>query len=164
MSASKVDRDGEFASSSPETRSARPVPVRILLPVHEMLGRRDLERIARRFACGNAAPAAGARSAAQPDRPVVVVARDVVEADQDRHADRTTLIATSAIGCKFQAAAGRRRSPRPLPGVWQFNQKRQSLVRSGTPTARFRPRSRRGAHLARSASGAPRRWHGYDRE
>ena len=81
----EVDRELEFLGAVREDVAGDPVAVRVLLPVHEMVGRQHFERIAldRR---------AAVRSRAQPDdlraeahRLVVTVAGDVMEADEERH-------------------------------------------------------------------------------
>ena len=81
----QVDGDGEFAGLFREYEAREPVSVWILQPVHEMLRRRHLERVA-----GYAG--AAMRRWPQPDhlrsetdRAVVMVARGVVETDQYRH-------------------------------------------------------------------------------
>ena len=68
----EIDGDGELGGLLREHETRQPVALRVLLPVHEMLRRRDLERIAR-----NAG--AAVRRRPQPDdlrperdRPVVV--------------------------------------------------------------------------------------------
>ena len=79
----QIDRDGEFGGLLRKDEAGEPVPVGILLPVHEMLRRRHLERIARHAR-------AAMRRRAQPDdlrpeidRPVVLIARDVMETGAD---------------------------------------------------------------------------------
>src|SRR5262249_45429902 len=81
----EIDRDGEFASLPRKDEACEPISIRILLPVHEVLRRRHLERIA-------LDPRAAVGSRAQPDdlrreadRPIVAVACDVVEPGEDRH-------------------------------------------------------------------------------
>src|SRR5262249_47865109 len=81
----EIDRDGEFARLLWKDEACKPVSIRILLPVHEVLRRRHLERV-------TFDPRAAMRGRAQPDdvrrqadRPVVAVACDMVEAGEDRH-------------------------------------------------------------------------------
>ena len=81
----EIDGDDEFAGLFRKYEAREPVAVRILQPVHEMLRRRHLERIAQYAG-------AAMRRRPQPDdlrtetdRAVVLIARGVVEADQDRH-------------------------------------------------------------------------------
>ena len=83
----EINRDAELGRPFGKDETRQPVSVRILLPVHEMLGRRDLERIARDpgAAVGRRPQANDMRT--ERDGTVVAVTRDVLEADQDRHAD-----------------------------------------------------------------------------
>ena len=100
----QIDGDGKFLCLLREDETREPIAVRVLLPVHEVMGRLHRERIAR-----NAG--AAVRSRPQPhhlrseaDRPVIIVARGVMEPDQDRHAvTRCGLFAQ--YSCKFRAAA-----------------------------------------------------------
>jgi len=81
----EIDRDGEFASLLRKDEAREPVSIRILLPVHEVLRRRHLERVTfdpRATMGGRAQPNDLRREA---DRPVVAVPCDVVEAGEDRH-------------------------------------------------------------------------------
>ncbi len=80
----QVDLDLEFLDRLGKDVARQPVAVRVLLPIDEVIGRRDLERIARH-------PGAAVRRRTQPDRlgpqrdrPIVGVAGDVVEADENR--------------------------------------------------------------------------------
>src|SRR5215471_6052699 len=81
----EIDRNGEFASLLWKDEACEPVSIRILLPVHEVLRRRDFERVAfdPRAAMGGRAQPNDLRREA--DRPVVAVPCDVVEAGEDRH-------------------------------------------------------------------------------
>ncbi len=81
----EIDLDLEFACLFRKDQAGEVVRLRILLPVDEVLVRRDLQRVAedRR---------ARVRRRAQPDdlgreadRPVVAIVRDVVEGNMDRH-------------------------------------------------------------------------------
>src|SRR2546429_2299072 len=81
----EIDGDGEFARLLRKHEPCKPVSVRVLLPVHEMLRRRHLERVA--FDAR-----AAMRGRAQPDdlrgesnRPVVAIAREMIETGEDRH-------------------------------------------------------------------------------
>ena len=82
----QIDRDGKFGCLFRKHETRQPIAVRILLPVHEMLGRRHVERVTRDAG-------AAMRRRPQPhglrpeaDRPVIGVVRGVMEADEDRHA------------------------------------------------------------------------------
>src|SRR3979411_1253443 len=67
----------------------------VLLPVHEMLGRRHLERIALNARAAMRGRAQPPPLRAQGDGAVVSVTRCVVEADQNRHAVMATLLSFS---------------------------------------------------------------------
>src|SRR5262249_4164137 len=81
----EIDSDSEFARLLRKDEACKPVSVRVLLPIHEMLRRRHLERVA--FdAC------AAMRGRTQPDhlrcesnRPVVAIAREMMKTGEDRH-------------------------------------------------------------------------------
>src|SRR5262249_23741999 len=81
----EIDRNGEFASLFWKDEACEPVSIRILLPVHEVLRRRDFERVAfdPRAAMGGRAQPNDLRREA--DRPVVAVPCEVVEAGEDGH-------------------------------------------------------------------------------
>ena len=90
-----------------EDVAGEPVAVRVLLPVHEMLGRRDLQRIAED-------PGAAVRRrpkaddlGSEGDRAVVPIPGDMLQRDVNRHADKTALNTqqTAQMRCKIQAAA-----------------------------------------------------------
>ena len=81
----QIDGDLEFAGLFREYEAREPVSVRVLQPVHEMLCRRHLERIARYAS-------AAMRRGPQPDDlwsetdgAFVPVARGMVKTDEDRH-------------------------------------------------------------------------------
>ena len=81
----QIDGDLEFAGLFREYEAREPVSVRVLQPVHEMLCRRHLERIARYAS-------AAMRRGPQPDDlwsetdgAFVPVARGMVKTDKDRH-------------------------------------------------------------------------------
>jgi hypothetical protein len=88
----EIHRHAEFRRRLGKYETREPVAVGILLPVHEMLGRRDLERIARNPGTAVRGGPQAHDLRAKDDRAVVAIARDVLEADQDRHADRATLL------------------------------------------------------------------------
>ena len=82
----EIDRDGKFFGPLREDETREPITVRVLLPVHEVLGGLHRQRIA-----GNAGAAMRCRP--QPydlrpetDRPGVIVARCVVKPDKNGHA------------------------------------------------------------------------------
>ena len=74
----EIDLDLELAGFLRKDEAGQPVALRILLPVHEMIGWRDLERIAqdRRAGMRRRAQAYGLR--AEVDRTVILVMRDVM--------------------------------------------------------------------------------------
>ena len=131
----------------------QPVAVRVLLPVDEMLGRRDLERIARD-------PRAAMRRRPQPDRlrperdrPVVGVAGDVMQADENRQ-KRAPCPDGSACPSKARAAgqlaasatdASIRRGPAPRSA--QFGG-------AGAPSMARKPAARRGVRICLHRRGA----------
>src|SRR5262249_3480635 len=75
----------QFARLLRKDEPREPVALRVLLPVHEVIGGRHLERIAqdRRARMRRRTQAGGFR--AQVDRAVVSVVRDVMQGDVDRH-------------------------------------------------------------------------------
>jgi hypothetical protein len=80
----EVDLDAEFLGLFGKNEPREPVAVRVLLPIDEMVGRRNLQRIARH-------PGAAVRRRAQPDdlgaernRAIVEISRDVLQSDQNR--------------------------------------------------------------------------------
>ena len=80
-----------------ENEPRDPVAVRVLLPVHEMLGRRHIERIARNARAAMRRRPQPDELRAEPDRPAILVAGGMVEVDQDRH----------RIACPRRAAVAR---------------------------------------------------------
>ena len=81
----EVDRHREFGGLFRENETGDPVAVRVLLPVHEMLGRRHRERIARHAG-------AGVRRRSQPDglrpetdRTAVLVTGGVMKTCENGH-------------------------------------------------------------------------------
>ena len=74
----EIDLDLQFGGLFREDKARQPVALRVLLPVHEMIGWRDLERIAqdRRAGMRRRAQPNGLR--AEVDRTVVFVMRDVM--------------------------------------------------------------------------------------
>ncbi len=81
----QVDRDAELGGPFRKRVARDPVAVRVVLPVHVMVRRHDLERIARRARAPVRRRTQADQLRPERDRPVVGVARDVVQADQDRH-------------------------------------------------------------------------------
>ena len=81
----KIDLDAEFRGLFGEHQPRQPIAVRVLLPIDEMLRRRDLERIA-----GHAGAAMRRRAQPHDLRPkrdiaIVFIMGDVVQGDLDRH-------------------------------------------------------------------------------
>ena len=81
----EIDDDGKFVRLFRKNKAREPVPVRVLLPIHEMFGRGDLERIITH-------PRATVGSGPQPhhlgaeiDETVVTVAGDVMKVRRNRH-------------------------------------------------------------------------------
>src|SRR5262249_31966588 len=111
-----------------------PVSIRILLPVHEVLRRRDFERVAfdPRAAMGGRAQPNDLRREA--DRPIVAVPCDVVEVGEDRHiATLRPLPYYAILRCNFWTdlhppAKGRPRAGREQPqrrgSPYRFNRRR----------------------------------------
>ena len=85
----EIDFDPELGGLFRKDEPREPVALRILLPVHEMIGGRDLERIAqdRRARVRRRSQANGLR--AEIDRAIVFVVRDVMQCDEDRHRQAT---------------------------------------------------------------------------
>src|SRR5262249_57443641 len=81
----EMDGNGEWEWLRGKEEGWESVCIRILLPAHEVLRRRDFERVAfdPRAAMGGRAQPNDLRREA--DRPVVAVPCDVVEAGEDRH-------------------------------------------------------------------------------
>jgi hypothetical protein len=81
----QVDRDDELAGRLGKDESREEVPLRVLLPVDEMLLRNDSQRVARdrRPAMRRRPQANHLRS--EHHRSVVAVARDMLERDANRH-------------------------------------------------------------------------------
>ena len=80
----QIDLDAELVGLLRKDEARQPIAVRVLLPVHEMLGRRHLQRIARHLR-------AAMRRGPQPDglrperdRTIVTIARDVLQSDENR--------------------------------------------------------------------------------
>jgi len=81
----QVDGDDEFAGLFREYEAREPVSVWILQPVHEMLRRRHLERVARYAGAAMRRWPQPDHLRSKTDRAVVMVACGVVETDQYRH-------------------------------------------------------------------------------
>ena len=80
----QVDLDLELRHLFREHDARQPVPVRVLLPVHEMLGRRHFERVGGDLGAAVRRWSQPDRLRPHVDRTVVVVGGDVVKADEDR--------------------------------------------------------------------------------
>ncbi len=103
----EIDGDGEFGGLFRKDEARQPIAVRVLLPVQEMLRRRDRQRIV-----GDAG--AAVRRGPQPDylraeidRPVIAVAGGVVEPDNDGHVTRYAPEVdhgNAQFPCNFRAA------------------------------------------------------------
>src|SRR4029077_1652158 len=103
----QIDSDGEFGGLLRKHETRQPIAVRVLLPVHEMLGRRDVERITRDAGAAVRRRPQPHDLRAEADRPVIAVVRCVMEADEDRHAvTRYARICPLIMQypCKFRAA------------------------------------------------------------
>ena len=79
----QIDLDLELAGLLGKHEARQPVTVRILLPVHEMLGWRDLERIAGDAGAAMRGGAKPDRLRPQRDRAVIYVMSEVMEADKN---------------------------------------------------------------------------------
>jgi hypothetical protein len=80
----EIDLDGEFVGALGKNEPRQPVAVRVLLPIDEVVGRRDLQRIA-----GNPRPrvrrgAQSDRLGSQLDQTVVAIAGDVTQGGENR--------------------------------------------------------------------------------
>ena len=82
----QIDRDGKFGCLLGKHEARQPIAVRVLLPVHEMLGRRHVERVTRDAGAAMRRRPQPYDLRAEADRPVIGVVRCVMEADEDRHA------------------------------------------------------------------------------
>ena len=87
----EVDGNRKLGGLFGEDVAGDPVPVRVLLPIHEMLLGFDLERVAQH-------PGPAMRRRTQPhnlrskaDRPVILVARDVVKTRDNSHRNPSLL-------------------------------------------------------------------------
>ena len=81
----EIDGDGELAGLLRKHEARQPVSVRVLLPIHEMLGRRHLERIAHDAGAAVRRRPQPDDLGPEPDRPIVLVPRDMMETGEDRH-------------------------------------------------------------------------------
>ena len=81
----EVDSDRELLGLLRKDVAGDPVAVGVLLPVHEMLGGQHFERIALDGSAAVRRRPQPDHLRAEADRPVVAVAGDVVEADEERH-------------------------------------------------------------------------------
>ena len=80
----EIDLDLELLDQLGKHVARQPVAVRVLLPIDEVIGRRDLERIARHPRAAVGRRTQPDRLRPQRDRPVVEVAGDVMQADENR--------------------------------------------------------------------------------
>jgi len=80
----QIDLDLEFLDRLGKDIAREPVAVRILLPIDEVFGRRDLERIARHPGAAVGGGAQPDRLRPQRDRPIIGIAGDVMQADEYR--------------------------------------------------------------------------------
>ena len=74
----EIDLDLEFVDLLREDIARQPIALRVLLPVHEMVGGRDLERIAQHRRPGMWCGAETYRLGAQLDRTIIFVVGDVM--------------------------------------------------------------------------------------
>ena len=91
----EVDLDFQLGGLLRKDVARQPVALRVLLPVHEMVRRRDLERIAQDRRAGVRRRAQPNGLGAEIDRTVIFVMRDVMKCDVDRHG-------TGYSGCFFE--------------------------------------------------------------
>ena len=82
----QIDGDGKFRGLFRKHETRQPIAVRVLLPVHEMLGRRHRQRVTRDAGAAMRRRPQPHDLRAQADRPVIGVAGGVVKPDEDRHA------------------------------------------------------------------------------
>ena len=110
----QIDLDLELAGLLRKHEAREPVAVRILLPVDEMLGRRDLQRIAGHAGAAMRGRPKPDRLRPQRDRPVVGVLSEVMEADENCQGRvfRSRRGAGARAGCKLRAGTDWRRRPR----------------------------------------------------
>ena len=81
----EVDRYRELRGLFGKHEPRQPIAVRVLLPVHEMIGRRDGERIARNARAAMRSRPQSDHLRAKADRTAVSIAGGVMQTDQDRH-------------------------------------------------------------------------------
>ena len=81
----QIDFDAQFLRRLGKHQPGQVVRLRILLPVHEMPGRRHPHRIGQDARAGVRAGTQPNDLRAQGDRTIVAVVRDVVQGDMDRH-------------------------------------------------------------------------------
>src|SRR5262249_39815956 len=86
----EIDVDREFRGLLRKDVTGEPVSVRVLLPIYEMLVRRHLEPIAQDLGWGMRRRPQPDNLRPETDRPVVLVASDVVEVDENRHRTAVT--------------------------------------------------------------------------
>ena len=99
----EVDLDLELRHRLREDKAGEPVAVRILLPVHEMLVGRHLERIARHLGSAMGRRPQTDRLRSEHDRPVIGILGDVVQADENRQNVFPFAFAGVAWACKGRA-------------------------------------------------------------
>ncbi len=81
----EIDLDPELFGLVREDEAGQPVAVRILLPIDEMMGRRDLQRIARHFGPAMRGRAEPDHLRAERHRTVVAIVGDVIDRGAHRH-------------------------------------------------------------------------------
>ena len=122
----EIDLDLEFLDRLGKDVAREPVAVRVLLPIDEVVGRRDLERIARHPRAAMGRRTQSDRLRAERDRPVVAVTGDVMQADENRQrerlsrgdalaclqgAGRATIWRRRRLACQWRVARTRRTCP-----------------------------------------------------
>jgi hypothetical protein len=113
----QVDLDAELVCLLGEYEPAEVVSLRILLPVDEMLGRSDFERVRK-----NARAAVGRRTQTdylrpERDQPVVPIVRDVIECDMNGHAGILHRTPVSHGRTKLRHFRARGTTAMRLPGL-----------------------------------------------
>ena len=81
----EINDNGEFGGLFGKDETRQPIAVRILLPVHEVIARRDRERVARHARATMRRRPQTDHLRAEVDWATILVARGVMETDQDRH-------------------------------------------------------------------------------
>ena len=81
----EIDNDRELGGLFGKDETRQPIAVRVLLPVHEVLARGDVERVARHARAAVRRRPQTDHLRAEVDRAIILIARGVMETDQDRH-------------------------------------------------------------------------------